>query len=156
MMNTLNAGQAEEEPMGTPFTENQAASKQYIPRIRVDAFEPLLDENGEEVDVEDDLPPVKGRGGKKQQEEEESKQPPRTLRMYWLDYLETNGVVHLIGKALDKLTGRYISCCVSIHGIERNLFVLPRSRRQGMSCSVLNLLRAHGTRSVVNRWRRFR
>lgn len=131
MMNTLNAGQAEEEPMGTPFTENQATAKQYVPRIRVDAFEPLLDENGEEVDVDDDIKPVKGRGGKKQQEEEEAKQPQRTLRMYWLDYLETNGVVHLIGKALDKLTGKYISCCVSIHGIERNLFVLPRARRQG-------------------------
>lgn len=134
MMNTLNSGEAEAEPMGTPFTENQAAAKQYIPRIRVDAFEPLLDENGEEIEVEEDVTPAaaKGRGKtKKQQEEEESKQPERTLRMYWLDYLETNGVVHLIGKALDKMTGKYISCCVSIHGIERNLFVLPRSRRQG-------------------------
>ena len=131
MMNTLNAGQAEEEPMGTPFTENQAAAKQYVPRIRVDAFEPLLDENGEEINVEDEVKPTKGRLNKKQQEEEEAKQTPRTLRMYWLDYLETNGVVHLIGKALDKLSGKYISCCVSIHGIERNLFVLPRARRHG-------------------------
>lgn len=155
MMNTLNAGQAEEEPMGTPFTENQAAAKQYIPRIRVDAFEPLLDENGEEVDVEDDPPPVKGRGGKKQQEEEEAKQPQRTLRMYWLDYLETNGVVHLIGKALDKLTGRYISCCVSIHGIERNLFVLPRSRRQSMSRPALISRELTKVGLNLNRWRRF-
>ncbi|KAJ9107960.1 hypothetical protein QFC20_003645 [Naganishia adeliensis] len=132
MMNTLNSGEAEAEPMGTPFTENQASSKQYIPRIKVDAFEPLLDENGEEIEVEEDYTHAsKGRGKtKKQQEEEESTQPERTLRMYWLDYLETNGVVHLIGKALDKITGKYISCCVTIHGIERNLFVLPRSRRQ--------------------------
>lgn len=138
MMNTLNSGEAEAEPMGTPFTENQASSKQYIPRIKVDAFEPLLDENGEEIEVKEDYTHAsKGRGKtKKQQEEEESTQPERTLRMYWLDYLETNGVVHLIGKALDKITGKYISCCVSIHGIERNLFVLPRSRRQGMSESL--------------------
>lgn len=136
MMNSLNSGEAEAEPMGTPFTEDQAATKQYIPRIKVDAFEPLLDENGEEIEVEEDYAHAsKNRGKtKKQQEEEESKQPERTLRMYWLDYLETpNGVVHLIGKALDKITGKYISCCVSIHGIERNLFVLPRHQRQGMS-----------------------
>ncbi|KAJ9113184.1 hypothetical protein QFC22_006023 [Naganishia vaughanmartiniae] len=133
MMQTLNSGAAEAEPLGTPFTENHAASKQYVPRIRVDAFEPLLDDEGNEIDVDEaDVAPAasKGRGKGKKQQEEEAEQPERTLRMYWLDYLEANGVVHLIGKALDKITGRYISCCVSIHGIERNLFVLPKTRKQ--------------------------
>ncbi|KAJ9098951.1 hypothetical protein QFC19_006175 [Naganishia cerealis] len=123
MMQTLNSGEAEAEPFGTPFTETQAEAKQYVPRIRVDAFEPLLDEDGNEIEVEEaDVIPAarKGQGRGKKQQEEESEQPERTLRMYWLDYLETNGVVHLIGKALDKITGKYISCCVSIHGIERN------------------------------------
>lgn len=134
MMQTLNSGAAEAEPLGTPFTENLAASKQYAPRIRVDAFESLLDEEGNEIEVEEaDIAPAanKGRGRGKKQQEEETEQPKRTLRMYWLDYLETNGVVHLIGKALDRITGKYISCCVSIHGIERNLFVLPKACRRG-------------------------
>ena len=52
-----------------------------------------------------------------------------TLRFFWLDYQEENGVVFLIGKVLDKSTGRYVSASVSIQGIQRNLFVLPRPRR---------------------------
>lgn len=52
-----------------------------------------------------------------------------TLRFFWLDYQEDNGVVSLVGKVLDKLTGRYVSACVAIHGIQRNLFVLPRPRQ---------------------------
>jgi len=52
-----------------------------------------------------------------------------TLRFFWLDYQEENGVVSLIGKVLDKLTGRYVSASVSIRGIQRNLFVLPRPRQ---------------------------
>src|SRR5258706_1857807 len=52
-----------------------------------------------------------------------------TLRFFWFDYQEENGVVFLIGKVLDKSTGRYVSASVSIQGIQRNLFVLPRPRR---------------------------
>ena len=52
-----------------------------------------------------------------------------TLRFFWFDYQEENGVVSLIGKVLDKSTGRYVSASVSIQGIQRNLFVLPRPRQ---------------------------
>ena len=52
-----------------------------------------------------------------------------TLRFFWFDYQEQSGVVSLVGKVLDKSTGRYVSACVSIQGIQRNLFVLPRPRR---------------------------
>ncbi|OCF33996.1 DNA polymerase alpha subunit A [Kwoniella heveanensis BCC8398] len=52
-----------------------------------------------------------------------------SLRMYWLDHLEQDGVVLLIGKVLDRQTGKYVSCCLSINGIERNLFVKPRAKR---------------------------
>jgi hypothetical protein len=36
-------------------------------------FEPLLDENGQEISVDDDIKPTKGRLSKMQQEEEEAK-----------------------------------------------------------------------------------
>ena len=52
-----------------------------------------------------------------------------TLRFFWLDYQEESGVVSLVGKVLDKSTGRYVSACVSIQGIQRNLFVLPRPQQ---------------------------
>lgn len=49
-----------------------------------------------------------------------------SVRFYWLDYVETNGVLHFIGKVFDKETKKYVSCCVTVEGIDRNLFVLPR------------------------------
>jgi DNA polymerase alpha subunit A len=52
-----------------------------------------------------------------------------TLRIFWLDQMEQDGVVHLVGKVLDRNTGRYVSACLSINGIKRNLFVKPRAKR---------------------------
>ena len=54
-----------------------------------------------------------------------------SLRIFWLDYMEQNGVVHLIGKVLDRQSGKYVSACVSVHGIKRNLFVKPRAKLYG-------------------------
>ncbi|PWY98143.1 hypothetical protein BCV70DRAFT_202315 [Testicularia cyperi] len=54
----------------------------------------------------------------------------KSLFFYWLDYLEgENGVVYLIGKVKDKETGRYVSCCLTVNGIERCVFLLPRARQ---------------------------
>lgn len=51
-----------------------------------------------------------------------------TLRMFWIDYLEIDGKIYLVGKVLDKATNKYVSACVTVNNIERNLFVLPRER----------------------------
>ncbi|ESK87836.1 dna polymerase alpha catalytic subunit [Moniliophthora roreri MCA 2997] len=52
-----------------------------------------------------------------------------SLRFYWLDYLEHEGNLYFIGKLKDKTTGGWVSCCVTVEGLERNLFVLPRQKR---------------------------
>lgn len=49
-----------------------------------------------------------------------------SVRFYWLDYVETNGVLHFIGKVFDRETKKYVSCALTVEGIDRNLFVLPR------------------------------
>jgi DNA polymerase alpha subunit A len=54
-----------------------------------------------------------------------------SLNIFWLDFQEQDGVVHLIGKVLDRLSGKYVSACVSVQGIQRNLFVKPRAKRFG-------------------------
>lgn len=54
-----------------------------------------------------------------------------SMRMFWFDYLEVNDDLHLIGKVKDRASDRYVSCCVTIKGIERNLFFLPRKTRFG-------------------------
>lgn len=52
-----------------------------------------------------------------------------SLRIFWLDHMEQDGAIHLVGKALDRATGRYVSTCVTVNGIQRNLFVKPRAKR---------------------------
>lgn len=55
--------------------------------------------------------------------------PEDYIALYWLDATEVNGVVYLFGKvAINEpgATRRFVSCCVAVHGCERNLFVLPK------------------------------
>jgi len=52
-----------------------------------------------------------------------------TLYFYWLDYLEHEGQLYFVGKVKDKSSGAWVSCCVTLENLERNLFVLPRERR---------------------------
>ena len=56
-------------------------------------------------------------------------EPDGSLRFFWLDYLEHDGKVHFIGKLKDKNSGTWISCCVTVENLQRNLYVLPRERR---------------------------
>lgn len=51
------------------------------------------------------------------------------LHMFWLDYLEHSGKLYLIGKVKDKTSNTWASACLSIQGIQRNLFILPRPLR---------------------------
>lgn len=55
------------------------------------------------------------------------------LHFYWLDYLESNGKVYFIGKVQDRQSSAWLSCCVGVENIERNLYVLPRNHRMGSS-----------------------
>jgi hypothetical protein len=56
------------------------------------------------------------------------------VNMFWLDAAENNGVLYLFGKlpllpeagAPASAPKKFVSCCVQVHGCERNLFVLPR------------------------------
>ncbi|PCH44462.1 hypothetical protein WOLCODRAFT_105176 [Wolfiporia cocos MD-104 SS10] len=52
-----------------------------------------------------------------------------SLRFYWLDYLEHEGHLYFIGKVQDKASKAWLSICVTVENLERNLFVLPRERR---------------------------
>jgi DNA polymerase alpha subunit A len=56
-------------------------------------------------------------------------EPDGSLRFYWLDCLEYSGVLYFIGKLKDKKSGVWVSCCVTVENLERNLFVLPREKK---------------------------
>ncbi|KAJ3276787.1 DNA-directed DNA polymerase alpha catalytic subunit pol1 [Terramyces sp. JEL0728] len=46
------------------------------------------------------------------------------LYMFWIDAFEKDGAVYLFGKV--ESNGTFVSCCVQVKNIERNLFLLPR------------------------------
>jgi DNA polymerase alpha subunit A len=56
-------------------------------------------------------------------------EPDGSFRFFWLDYLEHEGKLYFIGKVKDRDSGAWISCCVTVEGLQRNLFVLPREKR---------------------------
>lgn len=71
---------------------------------------------------------------------------PTTLRMFWLDYYEresrTGDIkstdLYLIGKVWDReggndKRGQWVSCCLEVRGLQRNLFVCPRQTSFGKS-----------------------
>ncbi|KAI8826187.1 DNA polymerase family B-domain-containing protein [Fimicolochytrium jonesii] len=51
-----------------------------------------------------------------------------SLRMFWFDAFDRDGVIYLFGKAQNKRDGSYASCCTIVNNMQRNLFVLPRAR----------------------------
>lgn len=65
-------------------------------------------------------------GGSLQTSKVQALEEDGSVRFYWLDYVETNGVLHFIGKVFDKESKKYVSCALTVEGIDRNLFVLPR------------------------------
>jgi DNA polymerase alpha subunit A len=56
-------------------------------------------------------------------------EPDGSLRFFRFDYLEYEGKLYFIGKLKDKDSGAWVSCCVTVEGLQRNLFVLPREKR---------------------------
>jgi len=52
-----------------------------------------------------------------------------SYRFFWLDYLELEGKIYFIGKFKDKKSGTWMSCSVTVEGVQRNLFCLPREKR---------------------------
>jgi len=52
-----------------------------------------------------------------------------SLKMFWLDYAESNGSLLLFGKVKDKDSGKFVSAMLKVDGIMRNLFFFPRTHR---------------------------
>ncbi|KAJ7230554.1 DNA polymerase family B-domain-containing protein [Mycena pura] len=55
-------------------------------------------------------------------------EPDGSLRFFWMEYLENEGRLYLIGKVKDKVTNSWVSTCITIENMERNVFVLPRTK----------------------------
>ena len=89
-----------------------------------------------------------------------------SVRFYWFDYSENQkdsgpdkGSVYLYGKVYDRAASKWVSCCVTVRGIQRNLYFLPRPRKFGRSPhpSTVPLFRVAGrltSFSICRAWTR--
>ena len=69
----------------------------------------------------------------------EASEDPEYVNFFYLDASEVNGVIYLFGKVevtdneiklergATSVPKKFVSCCVAVHNVERNLFVLPRA-----------------------------
>lgn len=78
---------------------------------------------------EDTLSPVSGNSPSSNLSNISALEPDGSLRFFWLDYLELEGKLYFIGKLKDKTSGVWVSCCVTVENIERNIYILPRTKR---------------------------
>eukprot|EP00049_Salpingoeca_infusionum_P006656 m.109809 g.109809 ORF g.109809 m.109809 type:complete len:1528 (-) comp13382_c3_seq1:218-4801(-) len=58
----------------------------------------------------------------------------KVLHFYWLDAYETtighkSGTVFLFGKVWVEEASSFVSCCLTVNNLERNVFVVPRERK---------------------------
>lgn len=81
------------------------------------------------VNKDDTLGPLKSAAASVNTSNISALEPDGSLRFFWLDYLEHEGKLYFIGKLKDKASGSWVSCCVTVENLERNLFVLPRERK---------------------------
>ncbi|RIA89475.1 DNA polymerase family B-domain-containing protein [Glomus cerebriforme] len=56
-------------------------------------------------------------------------QSDNCYRLFWIDAVEKFGIVYIIGKIFSNESNSYISCCVIVKNIHRNVFILPRRRK---------------------------
>ena len=89
------------------------------------------------VEAEESLGPLSGNSNAAKSSSASILESDGSLRFFWLDYLELEGKLYFIGKVKDKSTGAWISCCVTVENIERNLFVLPREKRMDLQDDIL-------------------
>ncbi|EJD07472.1 uncharacterized protein FOMMEDRAFT_137775 [Fomitiporia mediterranea MF3/22] len=78
---------------------------------------------------DDSLGPLGGRSANVRSSNVAALEDDGSLRFFWIDYLEQDGNVHFIGKLKDKKTKLWVSCCLTVENLERNLFVLSRPKK---------------------------
>ncbi|KAJ3994278.1 DNA polymerase family B-domain-containing protein [Lentinula boryana] len=81
------------------------------------------------VSSEDPLGPLATNTSSIKPSDVSALEPDGSLRFFWVDYLEHQGGLFFIGKLKDKTSGAWVSCCVAVKNLERNLFILPREKR---------------------------
>lgn len=104
-----------------PVTKGPSIAKQDAPPAWLSVYDSLA------VTTEDNL--GSGSSSSKSKASVDALNDDESLSMFWLDYLEHSGKLYLIGKVKDKSSGAWVSACLAIGGIQRNVFVLPRQFR---------------------------
>eukprot|EP00043_Microstomoeca_roanoka_P012767 m.124092 g.124092 ORF g.124092 m.124092 type:complete len:1520 (+) comp15585_c0_seq2:94-4653(+) len=110
----------------TPPLQKQKAGANYILSSKPTVAEsepswqmPSAPEQRSEIKLDLKVPPLDDFEGE------------QVLHFYWFDAYELpfdakSDSIYLFGKVFVESVSDYVSCCIVVHGLERNLFVLPR------------------------------
>jgi DNA polymerase alpha subunit A len=116
--------QVKVEPVAGPIPSTSLAKKELdAPAAWLSLYDSLS------VAEPDTLGPLASNSPSANSSQISALEPDGSLRFYWLDYLEHEGKLYFVGKLKDKVSNAWVSCCVTVEGVQRNLFVLPREKR---------------------------
>jgi DNA polymerase alpha subunit A len=83
----------------------------------------------------------------------------RQLRFFWLDYTEQQGIIYLMGKVKDRNSGKFVSACLLIEGIERCVYFQPKLLENGRLATEdeiydeFDSMRSNlGIKSILTKW----
>ncbi|KAJ3412036.1 DNA-directed DNA polymerase alpha catalytic subunit pol1 [Chytridiales sp. JEL 0842] len=56
-------------------------------------------------------------------------EPDGTLLAYWFDAFEKDGTIYMFCKVFNKREKKHVTCCLTVEGMMRVMFVLPRAKK---------------------------
>ncbi|CEH17452.1 dna polymerase alpha catalytic subunit [Ceraceosorus bombacis] len=83
----------------------------------------------------------------------------RSVRFYWLDWVEQQGSVFLTGKVKNRDTGKCVSATLDVQGVERCVYLLPKVKLDGTRCDedevydeFDNMRSKYGIKNFLAKW----
>lgn len=78
----------------------------------------------------------------------------RHVRFFWTDYTEQQGIIYLMGKIKDQKTGKYVSACLQVEGVERCIYLLPKEGKteDDLYDEFDEIRGKYGIKSFLSKW----
>ncbi|PWN36069.1 uncharacterized protein FA14DRAFT_160961 [Meira miltonrushii] len=78
----------------------------------------------------------------------------RHVRFFWTDYTEQQGIIYLIGKVKDQKSGKFVSACLQVEGVERCVYLLPKEGQteDDLYDEFDEIRSRHGIKSFLSKW----
>ncbi|ODQ64174.1 hypothetical protein NADFUDRAFT_12632, partial [Nadsonia fulvescens var. elongata DSM 6958] len=127
-----------QRPTARALTANQTSKVNFglngehnaVPMSSPQKSDNAVNRNSNEAGVKFSMEPMMPLSGAQVEPKEVVSPSTNKLQFYWLDYTEVKDILVLFGKVqLVDQPERYVSCCLQVRGIHRDVYFLPRDHR---------------------------